>query len=183
VCRNGDRRNAKIPTDRSPATISLRGSCVLRRQRFAQTETRLSSNLGFPSKSYSFLYFPDPASCWRWLRTICFGALRDNRSDSRRREDRARGRAGRPIGIPPSDSINRLRAPSKSVACLAASSSIKPTVPAVSTQPGETPKTQMPFRADLLRESAAVIRECGLRCSLQPDAIAATVAYTRALAD
>jgi hypothetical protein len=55
--------------------------------RFAKTETRLSTNLDFPRKSFTIFYFPDRAS---WL---AFGSgdvvarLKDNRGDNSTRDE------------------------------------------------------------------------------------------------
>jgi len=50
---------------------------------------------------------------------------------------------------------------------LAASSLTNPTAPSVSTQPGETRTTRMPFGAHLLRQALAVIGQCRLRCRVR----------------
>jgi len=83
------------------------------------------------------------------------------RGDTRKatRSATSLGRAGRPIGMPPSESISVLRAPSKSVPCLDASF-----VDQADSRIGLDPARGQAddanaLRAHLLRQTLAVVRE------------------------
>ena len=71
--------------------------------------------------------------------------LMGGRADTRKtRLSHFVGLGGRPIGMPPSESIKAWRAPASSVPSLLASSAIRRTAASVSTQPGATRTTRTP---------------------------------------